>query len=154
MKADKSTSRNKGEWPFMVQSRKPGDPAGPSAWWAQRAVSGNALDLDPEVFGWNDPRAIAQALKDAAEVSERRKAPAFQSAMSLLTFHINRSGKQLPAAQRACLEAAKNELRELYGRTRQDGASPAASAKSRPGERAVAHGAPQKFVERRAALDS
>lgn len=150
MKADKPSSRHTSEWPFMVQSRKSGDPAGPSAWWAQRAASGKALDLDPAVFGWSDPRAIAQALKDAAELSERRKAPAFQSAMSLLTFHINRAGRQMPAAQRACLEAAKNELRELYGRTRQDGPG----AKDRPDERAAYAGVPQKFIERRAALDS
>jgi len=140
----------KGEWPFMVQGCRPGDPAGSGAWWARPAVSGKALDLDPGVFGWSDPRAIAQALKDAAEVSERRKAPAFQSAMALLTFHINRAGRQLPAAQRVCLEAAKNELRELYGRTRQD----RAGAKSRPDDRAAYAGVPQKFIERRAALDS
>jgi len=146
-KAGQPSSRHTNDWPFMVQSRKPGDPAGPSAWWAQRAVPGKALDLDPAVFGWSDPRAIAQALKDAAEASERRKAPAFQSAMSLLTIHINRAGKQLPAAQRTCLEAAKNELRALYGRTRQD--RPGLDASGRSGERGASVGAPQKFIERR-----
>lgn len=134
-----SKAGNKGDWPFMVLGCRPGDPAGSGVWWARRAVSGKALDVDPGVFGWSDPRAIARVLKEAAEVSERRKAPAFQSAMSLLTFHINRAGPQLPAAQRACLEAAKNELRELYGRTRQGG----------PGERATSAGGLQKFIERR-----
>lgn len=143
MKASRHTS----DWPFMVQSRKPGDPAGPGAWWAQRAVPGKALDLDPAVFGWSDPRAIAQALKDAAELSERRKAPAFQSAMSLLTIHINRAGRQLPAAQRTCLEAAKNELRDLYGRTRQG--PPGMDASGRSGERGAPGAAPQEFIERR-----
>jgi len=150
MAAAGSKAGNKGDWPFMVLGCRPGDPAGSGAWWARPAVSGKALDLDPDVFAWSDPRAIAQALKDAAEVSERRKAPAFQSAMALLTFHINRAGRQLPAVQRACLEAAKNELRELYGRTRQDGPA----AKNRPDERAAYAGVPQKFIERRAALDS
>lgn len=36
--------------------------------------------------------------------------------MSMLTFHINRGGKSLPAAQRKRLEKAKDELRALYGR--------------------------------------
>jgi len=36
----------------------------------------------------------------------------------MLNFYINRAGRQLPAARRACLEAAKDALRELYGRPR------------------------------------
>jgi len=36
--------------------------------------------------------------------------------MSMLTFYINRAGKNLPASRRAVLERAKDELRKLYGR--------------------------------------
>jgi hypothetical protein len=36
--------------------------------------------------------------------------------MSMLNFYINRAGRKLPKARRARLEAAKNELRGLYGR--------------------------------------
>ena len=39
---------------------------------------------------------------------------AFRSAMSMLTFYINRAGKALPKEQKQRLEAAKNELRALY----------------------------------------
>jgi len=109
-------------WPFTVQLRKDG---GPLPAWAQRgSKTSNALDLDAGVFQWDDPRAIAQSLKDAADRSERRKAPAFQSAMSMLTFHINRAGGQLPAGRRAVLQAAKDELRELYGRVRHEAPHP------------------------------
>jgi hypothetical protein len=38
--------------------------------------------------------------------------------MSMLNFYINRAGRGLPAAQRARLEAAKDELRALFGHPR------------------------------------
>ena len=86
--------------------------------WSQRvAEHSNALDLDAGVFTWDDPRRIAQSLKASAERSTRRKAEPFRSAMSMLNFYINRAGRQLPDARRACLEAAKDELRALFGRS-------------------------------------
>jgi hypothetical protein len=36
--------------------------------------------------------------------------------MSMLTFYINRAGKTLPKQRRERLEAAKDELRELFGK--------------------------------------
>jgi hypothetical protein len=80
--------------------------------------SSNALDLMPGVFTWLDPRAIARSLKVSAEASRRRKSTAFRSAMSMLNFYINRAGSRLPESRRACLEAAKDELRALFGRPR------------------------------------
>jgi len=87
--------------------------------WSQRVTeTSNALDLEPGVFALVDPREIARSLKRSAERSRRRKAPPFRSAMSMLTFYINRAGRTLPATQRARLDAAKNELRTLFGRPR------------------------------------
>ncbi|HEX8726228.1 MAG TPA: DUF3175 domain-containing protein [Gemmatimonadaceae bacterium] len=87
--------------------------------WSQRVTrSSNALDLEPGVFTFDDPRAIARSLRLSAELSSRRKTSAFRSAMSMLNFYINRAGRNLPEAQRARLEAAKDELRALYGRPR------------------------------------
>jgi hypothetical protein len=87
--------------------------------WSQRVTeTSNALDLEPGVFALEDPRDIARSLKRSAERSRRRKAPPFRSAMSMLTFYINRGGRTLPAAQRARLEAAKDELRVAFGRPR------------------------------------
>ena len=37
-----------------------------------------------------------------------------QSAMSMLNFYINRAGKKLPQDQKAILNQAKEELRELF----------------------------------------
>ena len=76
----------------------------------------NALDLEAGVFTWRDPRRIARSLADSARRSRRRKAPPFRSAMSMLTFYINRGGRTLPAAQRRVLEQAKTELRRQFGR--------------------------------------
>jgi hypothetical protein len=88
--------------------------------WSQRVTeTSNALDLERGVFALTDPRAIARSLKDSAERSRRRKTDPFRSAMSMLNFYINRAGTQLPAPQRARLEAAKDELRVLFGRPRQ-----------------------------------
>jgi hypothetical protein len=87
--------------------------------WSQRVTeTSNALTLDSGVFKRPDPRSIARSLKQSAERSRRRKSDPFRSAMSMLTFYINRAGKQLSQRQRARLEAAKDELRALYGRPR------------------------------------
>src|SRR5256885_14395616 len=87
--------------------------------WSRHVTeNSNALDLDPGVFSRTDSRSIARSLKRSAEHSRRRKTNPFRSAMSMLTFYINRAGKSLSKARRARLEAAKEELRDLYRRDR------------------------------------
>ncbi len=89
--------------------------------WSQQVTeTSNALDLEAGVFSWDDPRKIALSLQRSADTSQRRKAQPFASAMSMLNFYINRAGSTLPAKQREILEKAKDELRELYGRPRND----------------------------------
>jgi hypothetical protein len=79
----------------------------------------DALDLEPGLFLKKSPRAIAEGLKRSAERSHRRKAEPFRSAMSMLTFFVNRAGSNLSATQRRVLERAKDELRRLFGRPTQ-----------------------------------
>jgi hypothetical protein len=87
--------------------------------WSQQVTEqSDALDLEAGVFAQLDPRKIARSLKRSAERSRRRKSDPYRSAMSMLTFYVNRAGKQLSKTQRARLEAAKDELRDLYGRDR------------------------------------
>ena len=76
----------------------------------------DALDLKRDVFTLKDPVAIAVSLKRSAETSHRRKAGPFRSAMSMLTFYINRSGKDFPASHKKVLEHAKDERRAQFGR--------------------------------------
>ncbi|MGV6476297.1 DUF3175 domain-containing protein [Azotobacter vinelandii] len=89
-------------------------------WSRQVTENSDALDLEPGVFTWADPRAIARSLKASAERSERRKTTPFRAAMSMLTFYINRAGRQLSGERKARLEAAKDELRVLFERPRRD----------------------------------
>ncbi|PYS43002.1 MAG: hypothetical protein DMF71_08090 [Acidobacteria bacterium] len=85
--------------------------------WSQRVTEkSNALDLEQGVFSRNDPRSIARSLKRSADRSQRRKSEPFRSAMSMLTFYLNRAGKKLSRSRRKRLEAAKEELRDLYGK--------------------------------------
>jgi len=85
--------------------------------WSSRVTKfSNALDLEPGVFTWKDPRRIARSLKSSAEESHRRKAGSYQSAMSMLNFYINRAGAHLNPTQKKILEKAKEELRELFKR--------------------------------------
>jgi hypothetical protein len=86
-------------------------------YWSDAVTRGsNALDLEANVFTLDSPRAIAASLKRSAESSKRRKASPYQSAMSMLTFYINRAGKGLPERRRAILERTKQELRKAFGR--------------------------------------
>nr|WP_255783741.1 DUF3175 domain-containing protein [Lysobacter chinensis] len=85
--------------------------------WSQHVTeTSDALDLREGVFTLDDPAAMARSLKRSAEDSRRRKSDPYRSAMSMLTFYINRAGKNLPARRRDILESAKDELRKLYGR--------------------------------------
>ena len=76
----------------------------------------NALDLEKGVFTSSDPKKIAASLKRSALRSKRRKANPYRSALSMLTFHINRSGRNLPAGQKRVLERAKVELKHQFAR--------------------------------------
>ena len=76
----------------------------------------DALDLKGGVFTLRDPKKIAASLKRSAERSKRRKANPHRSALSMLTFYINRAGKTLPAARKKILMQAKDELRKQFGR--------------------------------------
>jgi hypothetical protein len=85
--------------------------------WSQRVTrESDALDLKHGVFKLTDPKKIAASLKRSAEHSSRRKAGAYRSALSMLTFYINRAGKTLPKTQRGRLERAKAELKRQFGR--------------------------------------
>ncbi len=85
-------------------------------WSAAVTRGSDALDLEPAVFRGGDPHRIALSLKRSAERSRRRKSSPYRSAMSMLTFYINRAGRNLPASRKRTLERAKAELRRVFGR--------------------------------------
>jgi hypothetical protein len=85
--------------------------------WSQEVTEhSDALDLEGGVFTLDDPKKIAASLKRSAKHSKRRKGTPFQSAMSMLTFYLNRAGKDLDPKQKKVLEETKDALREAFGR--------------------------------------
>ena len=83
--------------------------------WSGRVTrESDALDLERDVFKQASAKAVAASLKRSAEHSRRRKSPPYRSAMSMLTFYINRAGKNLPARRKKVLENAKGELKRLF----------------------------------------
>jgi hypothetical protein len=85
-------------------------------WSGQVTERSDALDLEPKVFTLSSSKRIASSLKRSAERSQRRKSDPYRSAMSMLSFYINRGGQKLSAARKATLESAKEALRALFGR--------------------------------------
>src|SRR5713226_108137 len=87
----------------------------PRLWSAEVARRSNALDLQPGVFTWADPKRIAASLKRSAQTSRRRKTDSYRSALSMLSFYINRAGANLSPTRRRILARAKGELRKQFG---------------------------------------
>jgi Protein of unknown function (DUF3175) len=83
-------------------------------WSSEVTKHSDALDLEEGVFTWDDPKRIAESLYSSAERSERRRGSVEQSAMSMLSFYINRAGKNLQPERKAVLNQAKEELRKLH----------------------------------------
>ena len=89
----------------------------PTRRWSQRVTrESDALDLERGVFALRDPKRIAASLKRSAEHSSRRKASAYRSALSMLTFYINRAGRKLSKTRRERLDRAKTELKRQFGK--------------------------------------
>lgn len=97
--------------------RKPAKRKSPPKHWSQRVTrESDALDLKQGVFKLTSAKKIAASLKRSAERSTRRNTGAYRSALSMLTFYINRAGKNLPKTQRSRLERAKIELKQQFGK--------------------------------------
>ncbi|MBR0695595.1 DUF3175 domain-containing protein [Bradyrhizobium lablabi] len=108
----KSTVRKPGR-----ARRKSGARKTPPKRWSQRVTrQSDALDLKQGVFKLTSAKKIAASLKRSAEHSARRKSGAYRSALSMLTFYINRAGKSLPKTERTRLERARLELKHQFGR--------------------------------------
>ena len=96
--------------------KRPAQRAKKKYWSSDVTRKSDALDLEPDVFKKRSPADIASSLKQSAERSQRRKASPFRSAMSMLTFYINRAGKNLSESRRRTLDRAKQELRKAFGK--------------------------------------
>jgi hypothetical protein len=99
----------------VAAKKKSKKTSGKKKWSARVTQTSDALDIPGGTFAKDDPKAIAHELEHDAEKSTRRKSSPYRSAMSMLTFYINRAGKNLPAARKKILEDAKQVLREEFG---------------------------------------
>ena len=97
--------------------RRPTKTPGGRRWSATVMRESDALSLEPEIFRSRSAKTIAASLKRSAERSRRRKSSPYRSAMSMLTFFINRAGRNLTASRRRTLERAKTELRRQFGKS-------------------------------------
>src|SRR5436190_7782053 len=85
--------------------------------WSKHVTeTSDALDLKGGVFKLRNPKKIAASLKRSAERSHRRKTNPYRSALSMLTFYVNRAGKNLPASRKKVLNQAKDELKTQFGK--------------------------------------
>ncbi len=83
-------------------------------WSGKVTRESHALSLENGVFKKRSARDIAVSLKRSADRSRRRKSAPLRSAMSMLTFYLNRAGTKMSASRKRTLEAAKGELRRLF----------------------------------------
>ena len=118
LKARKSTTRTKARTKVRTKARgrRQGAARGTKRWSQKVTQESNALDLERGVFTRASPHAIALSLKRSALKSQRRKANPYRSALSMLTFYVNRAGRSLSGARRRTLERAKHELRAVFGK--------------------------------------
>ncbi|MCJ9701445.1 MULTISPECIES: DUF3175 domain-containing protein [unclassified Bradyrhizobium] len=112
----KTAARKKTSARRPTTARKSTKRGAPKRWSQRVTKQSDALDLKQGVFKLTSAKKIAASLKRSAEHSSRRKTGAYRSALSMLTFYINRAGKTLPKTQRARLERAKVELKREFGR--------------------------------------
>ena len=117
-KTGKSARRSTAKKGHARRKRARKSPRGSRRWSKHVNETSDALDLQGGVFKLRDPTKIAASLKRSAEHSRRRKTNPYRSALSMLTFYINRAGKNLPASRKRTLRKAKDELREAFGKSR------------------------------------
>ncbi|MGH8325485.1 MAG: DUF3175 domain-containing protein [Steroidobacteraceae bacterium] len=112
----KASNRGHGGKQSSAGRSRPKSPKAGTRWSQHVMQTSDALDLEPGVFLRRTSREIALSLKRSAEASRRRKSEPYRSAMSMLTFHVNRAGKGLTPERRRVLNQAKDELRAVFHR--------------------------------------
>lgn len=114
--AKRSTARRKTARKTTAKSARATAKRNGKRWSKHVTETSDALDLKGGVFTLRDPKKIAASLKRSAEHSKRRKTNPYRSALSMLTFYLNRAGKNLPASRRKVLDRAKDELKTQFGK--------------------------------------
>jgi hypothetical protein len=85
-------------------------------WSGYMTEHNHAMNLEPGVFTWMNPKKIAASIKASAERSQSRKSSPYRSALSMMTFYLNRGGKNLPEPRKEVIRRAKVELKRQFGK--------------------------------------
>jgi hypothetical protein len=117
--------------PSKIPRRKSARRTSGRYWSARVTKESDALDLEGGVFAGRDSKRIAASLKRSAERSRRRKSNPYRSALSMLTFYINRAGKNLSSERLKVLENAKHLLHERIAAAKDEGKKAAGKGKTR-----------------------
>src|SRR6202140_494708 len=114
--ARKNTATAKARTVGSAQTKSAAKRKSPKRWSQRVTRESDALDLQQGVFKLRSPKKTAASLKRMAERSSFRKAGAYRSALSMLTFYFNRAGTTLPKTQRDRLQRAKTEYKHQFHR--------------------------------------
>jgi len=76
----------------------------------------NALHVDTRVFKLKDPKRIAASLKESADHSERPRAEAYRSALSMINSYVHRAGAMLQPGEKLRLDEAKEQFKKMWER--------------------------------------
>lgn len=90
--------------------------SGKQKWVARVQSSSDAMDLEPGVFKKKSPKGMAKSILRSVERSHRKKGSTLSSGISMMTYYVNRGGKNLSAQQKRTIKKAKEEYRKLVGR--------------------------------------
>jgi hypothetical protein len=74
------------------------------------------MDLEKGVFKKKSAKGIAKSILRSVKRSKRKKGSTLASGISMMTYYVNRGGRNLSAQQKKKIMAAKSEYRKLAGR--------------------------------------
>jgi hypothetical protein len=97
------------------KSTKKSSKKGSKKYWSHNVTkNSDAMTLEEGIFTKKSPEYIANSVYNSAKNSDRKKAStAYQSAISMINFYINRAGKKLNKNQKKILEKSKDYLKKF-----------------------------------------
>jgi uncharacterized protein DUF3175 len=90
--------------------------SGKRKWVARVQSQSDAMDLEPGVFKKKSAKGMAESILRSVKRSRRKKGSTLSSGISMMTYYVNRGGKNLSPQQKKTLKKAKDEYRKLVSR--------------------------------------
>jgi hypothetical protein len=90
--------------------------SGKKKWVARVQSRSDAMDLEPGVFKKKSAKGMAKSVLRSVKRSRRKKGSTLSSGISMMTYYVNRGGRNLSPHQKQTIKKAKEEYRKLLGR--------------------------------------